>query len=128
MSVYTLLNRAKATATLPPSPVVRPIPVAEMNLSQVVNGNILDPQTRITPPSQQCFQLVVTGTGAVSASAQLYGSNDGTNWATIGAPITATGTGTGTVAANGTVNFAFFGALLTAISGTGAVATLTMSC
>lgn len=42
--------------------------------------------------------------------------------------LTGSGTTTASVGANGTVCFAFFGALLTAISGTGATATLTMSC
>jgi hypothetical protein len=128
MSNYTLLNHTNTIGVLPPSPIVRPVPVNERQNLQILSGNVLDPTLPITPPDQQAFQLTVSGVGAVSASAQIYGSNDGKNWLTIGGPITGSGTTTGNVGALGSVGYSFYGALLTAISGTNAVATLTMSC
>ena len=128
MSVYTLINNATGTSALPPSPVVRPISVAERQLPSVVNGNVLDPNTAITPPAQQAFVLTASGTASVSATAQIYGSNDNVNWVAIGAAITAAGTTSASVGASGTVPFAFYGATISSISGTGCVAKLTMSC
>lgn len=128
MSIYTLLSPTNVIGTLPPAPVVRPVPVVERQSLQVINGNTLDPALPVTPPGQQAFQLTVTGTGAVTASAQIYGSNDAVHWLTIGAPITANGNTSVSTGANGTVPFAFFGALLTNITGTNARATVTMSC
>lgn len=128
MSNYLLLNQANAIVPLPPKLIVRPISPSQQNNLQVLTSNPLDASLPITPPASQAFQLTVTGTGAVTAQAQIYGSNDGKNWVAIGAPITASGTNVGNVGASGTVPFAFFGALLTSITGTNATATLTMSC
>jgi hypothetical protein len=128
LSNYVLLSPTNVVGTLPPAPIARPISPSQLHSLQVINGNPMDPNLPVTPPGQQSFQLVVKGTGAVSAQAQIYGSNTGLDWATVGAPITANGTTKATVVANGTVPFAFFGALLTAISGTNAIASVTMSC
>jgi hypothetical protein len=128
MSLYTLINASNTIGALPPTPIIRPVRPDQQQSLALLSGNLLDPTLPITPPSSQSFQLTVAGTGAVSASAQMYGSNDGKNWATIGSPITANGTTTATVVGLGSVPFAFFGALLTAITGTNALATVTMSC
>src|ERR1700747_2119098 len=122
MSAYTLLNNYNTVAALPPATIVRPVPVSERSSLAIATGNLMDPTLAISPPNQQAFQLVVTGTGAVSASAQIYGATDNKNWTAIGAPITASGANKGTSGAAGTVGYAFFGALLTSITGTGAVA------
>lgn len=128
MSIYTLLSPTNVIGTLPPAPVIRPIPVGERQSLQVINGNPLDANLPVTPPAQQAFQLTVTGTGAISGTVQIYGSNDAVHWLTIGSTITANGNTSVSTGANGTVPFAFFGCLLTAISGTNARATVTMSC
>lgn len=131
MSIYTLVDRATATGSLPPGKIVRPVPADEAQglQLQLAGGNLLDPTLQITPPSAQAFQLTVTGTGTVSATAQMVASNDGVHWLTIGAPIAAAAA-SGNSSAGGLNNsaFSFFGAYITAISGTGAKATVTMSC
>lgn len=77
----------------------------------------------------QSFFLVVTGSGAVSAMAQVMGSNDGVNWTPYGPPITATAaTGTSVGAATGLTPFVFFTGYVTAVSGTNASVSLTMGC
>lgn len=79
------------------------------------------------PPLAQAFQLVVSGIGTVSATVQVLASNDGTNWVDYGDAVTATGTITGQAAWAGNQPFRHYAAILTAISGTGAAATLRMS-
>lgn len=76
----------------------------------------------------QSFQLVVTSTaGNCSASAQIMVSNDGVNWSAYGAAIVASSAASpNTATGNGTVPWQFFTAYITAISGTGAKATVTM--
>lgn len=128
MSLYTLLNQSNTIGTLPPALIARPVPVDQQQSLALLTSNPLDPSLQITPPSQQAFQLTVKGSGTVSATAQIYGSNDGKNWLTIGSPVTANGTNLASTGALGTVPFAYYGALLTAISGANATATLTMSC
>lgn len=84
-------------------------------------------------PLQQAFQLVVTGTGAVSATVQVYVTNDSNgdpslnNWTAYGDPVTASGTTTGTAVWSGAQPWRRYTAALTAISGTNAVVKLTMS-
>lgn len=127
MTLYVLLERASAIATLPPDPVIRPVPVSQQGTLPIVTGNLMDPHLAITPAFQQAFQITVKGQGAVSASVQMYGSNDNKNWAKIGAPVNVAGTNVATAGTNGSVGYSFFGALLTAISGTNALATVTMN-
>jgi hypothetical protein len=87
-----------------------------------------------TPSPTQAFQLDVSGIGTVSATAQLLGSNDETNfnagnsmsWVTLG-QITANGTNTASAAFGGEVPFEFLTAYVSAISGTKAKATVSMS-
>lgn len=80
------------------------------------------------PSFQQSFQVVVTGSGAVSASAQIVGSNDGQNYSTVGGAIAVT-SGASPVNASGLANqsFKYWGAYITAIAGTNASATVTLS-
>ena len=71
------------------------------------------------------FHLTVTGTGAVSATANVQVSNDDTNWMTVGT-LTASGT---TAASDGLVIEACWLNMridLTAISGTSARAIVTV--
>ncbi len=78
--------------------------------------------------AQQSFHIVVTGSGAVSATVQPLASNDGVNWLTYGATISvASGTAPQQAAGNGGATWAYFSAYVTAISGTGAQATCVMS-
>lgn len=76
----------------------------------------------------QAFQLIVTGTsGNVSATAQIMASNDGNNWVTYGSPIVASAAASpNSASATGSGPFGYFTAYITAISGTGAKATVLM--
>ena len=70
------------------------------------------------------YQLVVTGTGAVTAAATVYGSSTANGpWETL---ITLNASGTTTASDQGETNrqWRFTYASLTAITGTGATATL----
>lgn len=127
MSNYTLLSAVTQILPLPPSPIIRPVSITDAQSIAVQSGNLQDPNLKITPAATQCFQLVVVGSGAVSAAAQIYGSNDRLNWAKVGNPIIASGTNSGTAGGGGSIGYSFFGALLTAISGTNASATVTMN-
>lgn len=87
-----------------------------------------NPAGSTSPSGSQGFQLVVTGTGNVSASAQIVVSNDGINWTSLGGALAATSTANVSTAISGNSNtpYQYFGGYITAISGTGAKATLTM--
>lgn len=123
MSVYFLCRKVRAvqTAPSPSNP-----PPTFVTPSWAVGNN--------APPSQ-AFMLLVDGIGSLSATAQIYVSNDddqtSARWAPYGDPITATGT-----ALNGAVPMATsagsqpwrrFTAIITAISGTNASADVKMS-
>lgn len=117
MALYTLFTGVKAIQTGPtsyPNQVVSPIG-----------------QNPNSPTQGQAFTLVINGIGNCSATAQIVGSNDGVNFLPVGAPIAATGPfadlKAGIQAANTNATFNFFGAYITAISGTNANATLTLS-
>lgn len=130
MAVYTLLANVNAIGSLPPPLIVRPINNAEKQSLFVQGaGNLLDPNLPITPPTQEAFQVEVSGVGTVGGSVQIYGSNDGQSWLSIGALITAA-PAAGKSSSGGFLNssFAFYGAVCTAISGTGAKLSCTMSC
>ena len=64
-------------------------------------------------------QGVITGTGAVTATVEIEGSLDSTNWFPI-STLSLTGTTTDTKHAVSTVNAAFIRADMTAITGTAA--------
>jgi hypothetical protein len=114
MAVYTLINGATQVfatfTTIIPYQTDNPIP-------QPTIGNV------------QGFQLVVKGNNGqnVSATVQIATSNDGVTWSNYVDALTAMGVTTGNATWNATGNYKFFSAILTAISGTGAKATLTMS-
>ncbi len=95
------------------------------NMIDLSIGGALNP---VIPPTNQVFQLIVTGSGNVSATAQPIVSNDGMNWANYGSTISAASAAT-VSQANGTgaVPWAFYSAIITAISGTGAVAKVIMN-
>ena len=114
MSNYNLLTNQKVTQSAPP-PVV---PVDPW-------GTVLG----VTNPLSQTFQLVITGSaGNVSGTVQIVVSNDGVNWQNYGDPmVAASGYLTAQAQFTGTQPWTWFGAILTAISGTNAVANLIMA-
>jgi len=71
------------------------------------------------------IQLSVSGPMA-SATIQAYGSNDGVNVVQLGDPVTVTSTTSQTVVS--TTPYTYYGAQITAISGTGAIASALLSC
>lgn len=117
MAVYTLFNGITAQNT--PSHVV-PI------ITGIAPSGPYNPDN---PPTQQTFHLVVTATaGNASGTANVLGSNDGINWVAVGSAVTASSTYlVAQAAATTNVSYKYYGAYLSAISGTGASATLLMS-
>ena len=107
MSLYTLLNNATAVTGATP-----PIPIQATNLDLAKPNAVL--------------QAILTGTGSVTATVNLVGSNDGLNWSNTGV-ITLTGTtkAIGFVAQQNP--WAYYGATLTALTGTGASVTATLN-
>ena len=84
--------------------------------------------TPTQPPAAQTFHVVVTGSGSVSATVQPLSSNDGVNWLDYGSAMAvAAGTAPQQTGANGAGVWAYYSAYVTAISGTGAAVTCTMS-
>lgn len=71
------------------------------------------------------FQGTVTGTGAVTATIDVEVSTDNTNWVVMGS-IVLSGTDSATDAFASDTNWPYVRGNLTAISGTGAEATLAM--
>jgi hypothetical protein len=122
-TTYFLINSATATNSAPtgtsPTAGGTVSPAAPFNASA-------GPQIA----SAQAFVISVDGTdgnGAVSCTVQLYGSNDGSHYATYGSAVTASGTGSATTSATGTVPYVWFAAAVTAISGTGAKCSVRMN-
>lgn len=66
------------------------------------------------------YQATITGTGAVSATVTIQGSNDGTTWATIGSAISLSGTGSAAGSTNATIPWRHHRSVITSITGTGA--------
>lgn len=118
MATYKLLTNVTA---------VQPVPTAARGPQNpaVPHG----PTNPNMPAQSQQFQLTVDGVGAVSATAQLVGSNDGgLHWYSYGDPLVATDTnGAGQKATSLGSPWKLIGAYITAISGTNAAANLTMS-
>ena len=114
MSIYRLIEAGTLTVSTGPGPI-KPVPVNNLQTSN------------------QQFHLVATGTGTITVSAQLVGSNDGANWVAMGDPITATGSPAGAgvttaqAAATGNQPWAWFGAYVTVCTPSNTQATLTMS-
>lgn len=118
MALYTIFQNVKAVQTGPlstPNQAVSPQSFGSAN----------------SPANAQTFTLLVNGIGTCSATAQIMGSNDGINFVTIGAPVTAAAAtadlkaGIQGAVASSTYNY--YGGYVTAISGTNAAATLTVS-
>lgn len=107
----TLLSAVTTTTTSPPA------------VSSCPN-NPSTPTGR--PYPFQSFQAVETGTGAITATVQILSSNDNVNWTNYGAALTLSGTTTATTSAYASAPFDCFGAIITAITGTGAAITLKM--
>lgn len=73
------------------------------------------------------FQAIVAGTGAVTATVVIDGSNDGTNWcSTVLGTITLSGTTTNSDGFTTTAPWKYVRARVTAISGTSATVTVLM--
>lgn len=116
MSIYHLLDNATAV-TSPAIP--QRSPVAAPTTGQIGQ-----------PSSYQAVTVTVTApaSAAISATVQLMVSNDAVNWSNYGTAMTANGTGTAfTVNQSLQASFTYWGAIVTAISGTGAAVTCFMS-
>ena len=112
MAVYKLLS-AQTTVTAAPPVAIQPT----SNLAY------------LGPPAYQSFHITVSGTGTVSATVQIVGSNDGVNWVSMFSPQVLNGTSPqNSKLANGPEPMTYFGAYVTAISGTSAAVTVLMSC
>ena len=70
------------------------------------------------------YQLSVAGTGAVTAAATIEVSNDGVTALPFGS-LSASGTNSAGDGINGYAAYAYHRATITAITGTGAIATIT---
>jgi hypothetical protein len=118
MSVYHVLVNAKAVSTLPPFPV-EPWG-SDYNSS--------------SPPQKQSWTVKLSGVGNCSATIQPVVSNGGdpASFQPFGPALTVTAAsadvtpGWGNIGTNGT--FAFYGAIVTAISGTAASVNCDLSC
>ncbi len=89
---------------------------------QISTGTAGGPASTVTP------QVVVTGGGACTA--QIIGSNDGVNWENVGSAIAVTaGSVHGGLSTPGALvtSWAFWSAVLTTLSGTGATCTVSLS-
>jgi len=99
-----------------------------LNRNQSVNGagqavpNNRTPEGVVSP--YQTFVVSMTGTGTVSASVQIQGSNDGVNWCNIGSAMT--GSSTAPVSQEANTSFQQFQAVVSSITGTAAAVTTTM--
>lgn len=102
MNIFTLMAAASAPAT-------------------GANFNLEAHEAR----SDRTYQASVAGTGAVTATVIVEGSNDGVNFLTL-ATITLSGTTSASDGFSSTANWPCVRARLTAISGTGAAVTVTM--
>lgn len=72
----------------------------------------------------QSFQAAVVGTGTVTATVAISGSNDGTYWVTIGT-ITLSGTTSASDGFTTTGGWFYYRAVSTNVTGTGAALTVT---
>lgn len=69
------------------------------------------------------YQASITGSGAVSATVTIQGSNDGSNWTTIGTAMSLSGTGSDVKATNSTVPWRHHRSVIASITGTSAAVT-----
>lgn len=84
-----------------------------------------------SPAGQHSLEVVTNGIGNCSSSVQFYGSNDGVSFFPYGPLLTATGTAAdlspGVSVFAGTQSYTYIGAVVTAISGTNASVTASIS-
>ena len=66
------------------------------------------------------YQSAITGSGSVSATVTIQGSNDGTNWTTIGSPMSLSGTGSDVKATSAAIPWRLHRSVITSITGTSA--------
>ena len=95
------------------------------NATGAVTG---DSFQHLSSKTNRCFQAVVTGTGAVSASVDIEVSNNGTNWNVL-TTMAPSGTTAASVIYTPTTNhfsWGFIRGKLNTISGTGATLNLTV--
>lgn len=127
MSIYQLVTNASAVQTITNVPAIDGSNgVATPAINQVVQPLTTSANN---PTQSQGFEIVVKGSGNVSATATIVGSNDGINWSSTGVTVAATSAtniSTGLSSSQNTP-YAYFGAYISAISGTGAKASVTMS-
>ncbi len=130
MTVYHLCDNIAAAQTLP-AQAENPNKPSNLpsgsNFIDLSNGGALGPTIA---PTNQSFTLVVVGNGGatVSATGQVIASNDGVHWQNYGSALSATsGPSPGMANASGSTNFAFYSAFITAITGTGAKASVLMN-
>lgn len=117
MTTYVLSKTAVATATI----------AAALANGQAQSVNPSAGQAPINPQTQT-FQAVATASsGNVSATVQVYASNDGVNWTPYGSVITiASGATPQQGVSTGAAPWQFYTALVSAITGTNAQVTVTM--
>ena len=120
MTAYTLIGGATAVGAAG-TPSRQPYQVAQPG------GGA---GTRFQNPVNQSIQVVVTGSGNVSATVHWQVSNDGVNWfdyPTVGTITVASGASPQQNNAAGNTPYQYFSAYVSAISGTNASVTATMS-
>lgn len=79
----------------------------------------------IVDETSRAYQATVTGTGAVTATVVIEGSNNASNWLELGT-ITLSGTGSDTDGFGSIVPWLYVRSRLTAITGTGATVNVIM--
>lgn len=111
MTTYALANASATDAT---------IAAALANgHSQSVNPS--GSQSPINPQTQTFMVVATTTSGNVTATVQIYASNDGVNWVAYGSAITiASGASPQIGNANGSQPWQFYTALVSSLTGVGA--------
>jgi hypothetical protein len=128
MTLYYLCKNVTAVQTLPTAIQGGPAPANLPVGSQGVNPNPVGAGSALQLPNNQTFQLIVLGTaGNVSATAQLIVSNDGVNWINLATVAATSGASPNSAGQTGTAVWNWYSAYITAISGTGASATVIMN-
>ncbi|MFV1943476.1 hypothetical protein VPH49_21930 [Pseudomonas luteola] len=99
-----------------------------LNSAVTVDGNPIRISAVDARPNTQnkCFQAIVKGSGAVSATLSVDVSNNGFDWIKDVATLSVSGTDMATEGFASDEPWAYYRGRLTAISGTGAMASLIM--
>ncbi len=117
MTTYVLSKTAVAAATLAAA--------LQMGLAQSVNPSA--GQAPINPQTQTFHVVATASSGNVSATVQIYASNDGVNWTAYGSAITIAAAATPQQGvSNGAQPWQYYTAFVSALTGTGALVTVTM--